>query len=109
MPDGCFEWYQTFGFDGIVIGVVAYADNICLQNRNRKMMFRKHLILSLFESDSKTHACGLNHTLDSVSEMLDFLIDNVYAKFGDRIFRQEVGITIGTDCAPLPAGLVFWA
>ena len=41
--------------------------------------------------------------------MLDFLIDNIYVKFGDMTFRQEVGIPMGTNCVPLFADLFLFA
>ena len=33
--------------------------------------------------------------------MLEFLIDNIFVIFGGRVFQQTVGISIGTNCAPL--------
>ena len=30
-----------------------------------------------------------------------FHLDNIYVRFGDKIFRQTVGIPMGTNCAPL--------
>jgi hypothetical protein len=41
--------------------------------------------------------------------MLEFLIDNIFAIFGGRVFQQTVGIPMGTQCAPLFADLfVYW-
>ena len=41
--------------------------------------------------------------------MLKFLIDNIIVKFGRRVFQQTVGITMGTNCAPLLADLfLYW-
>jgi hypothetical protein len=37
--------------------------------------------------------------------MLEFLIDNIFAMFGGRIFQQTVGIPMGTNCVPLLAEL----
>ena len=36
-----------------------------------------------------------------VSEAVTFLIDNIYIRFGSKIYRQIVGIPMGTNCAPL--------
>ena len=33
--------------------------------------------------------------------MLEFLIDNVFVIFGERVFQQTVGIPMGTNGAPL--------
>ena len=37
--------------------------------------------------------------------MTDFLADNIFVKFGGFLFRQVIGIPIGTNCAPLLADL----
>ena len=31
---------------------------------------------------------------------MEYLIDNVYIKVGNKVYRQTVGIPMGTDCAP---------
>ncbi len=38
-------------------------------------------------------------------DAFEFLIDNIYIKFGDDIFQQTLGIPMGTDCAPVVADL----
>ena len=40
--------------------------------------------------------------------MLEFLIDNIYIRVGNRVFRQIVGIPMGTDCAPLLANMFLF-
>ena len=42
-------------------------------------------------------------------ELFEFLIDNIYIQFGDRIFRQIIGIPMGTNCAPLLANLYLFS
>jgi hypothetical protein len=34
-----------------------------------------------------------------ISDTLDYLIDNTFVSIGDRIFRQIIGIPMGTNCA----------
>jgi len=41
---------------------------------------------------------------DSIN-MLEFLIDNIFAMFGGRVFQQTVGIPMGTNCAPFLSDL----
>ena len=36
---------------------------------------------------------------------IDFLIDNIYVPFGGSVFRQVIGILMGTNSAPLLADL----
>ncbi len=37
-----------------------------------------------------------------------YLIDNIYVKFGDNLYRQTLGIPIGTDCATLLADIYLY-
>ena len=41
-------------------------------------------------------------------EALNFLLDNIYVRFGDKVYRQVVGIPMGTNCAPLIADLFLY-
>ena len=41
--------------------------------------------------------------------LLNWLIDNIYVTFGDKIFRQVIGIPMGTDCAPFLANLFLFS
>lgn len=40
--------------------------------------------------------------------MLEFLVDTLYMKYGDRTFRQEIGIPMDTSCASLLADLFLY-
>ena len=41
-------------------------------------------------------------------EAVNFLIDNIYVRFGKRVNRQVVCIPMGTSCAPLIADLFLY-
>jgi hypothetical protein len=41
--------------------------------------------------------------------MLEFLIDNICAMFGGRVFQQTVEIPMSTNCVPLLADLFFYS
>ena len=41
-------------------------------------------------------------------EALTFLLDNIYIRFGSKLYRQNVGIPMGTNCAPLVADLFLF-
>ena len=43
-----------------------------------------------------------------VCEALTFLLDNIYIRFGSKLYRQIVGIPMGTNCAPLGADLFLF-
>ena len=44
-----------------------------------------------------------------VNRLLNWLIDNIYVKCGDKLFRQKIGIPMGTDCAPFLANLFLYS
>ena len=41
-------------------------------------------------------------------EALTFLLDNIYIRFGSKLYRQIVGIPMDTNCAPLVADLFLF-
>ena len=52
---------------------------------------------SHFTSD---HLNGDNkYTANDICKMTEFLVDNIYVRFGAQLFRQMVGIPMGTNCA----------
>ena len=40
-----------------------------------------------------------------ISDMLDLIVDNAYFSFGDKVYRQTIGIPMGIDPAPQMANL----
>ena len=50
-----------------------------------------------------------NHNLWSCQKVCDalvYLLDNTFIRFGTKLYRQIVGIPMGTNCAPLVADLL---
>ena len=43
-----------------------------------------------------------------VCKALTFLLDNICIRFGSKLYRQIVGIPMGTNCAPLVADLFLF-
>ena len=43
----------------------------------------------------------------NVCDVLSYLLDNIYIRFGTKLYRQIVGIPMGTICAPLVADLLL--
>ena len=41
-------------------------------------------------------------------ELTEYLIDNVYVKAGNNVYRQNIGIPMGTDCAPQLSNLYLF-
>ena len=44
-----------------------------------------------------------------IFNMLEFLIHNIFAMFGERVFQQTVGIPMSTNCVPLLADLFLYS
>ena len=44
----------------------------------------------------------------NVCDALSYLLDNIYIRFGNKLYRQNVGIPMGTNCAPLVADLFLF-
>ena len=49
------------------------------------------------------------YTADNMCKMIEFLIDNIFVQFGGCLFRQVIGISMGTNCAPLLADLFLYS
>ena len=43
-----------------------------------------------------------------VTNALIYLLDNIYIRFGSKLYKQTVGIPMGTNCAPLVADLFLF-
>ena len=82
-----------------------------------------NLIEKTFGRENKMFiACNVRHAFFSNSEVehytmwtcldvcrsLTFLLDNIFVRYGDTIYRQVVGIPMGTNCAPLVADLFLY-
>ena len=58
---------------------------------------------------SKDHHKGYQlWSCQNVCDALSFLLDNIYIRFGTKLYRQIVGIQMGTNCAPLVADLFLF-
>ena len=49
------------------------------------------------------------YTTNDICKMIEFLVDNIYIRFGRQLFRQMIGIPMGTNCAPLLADLFLYS
>ena len=39
---------------------------------------------------------------------LSYLLDNIYIRFGNKLYRKIVGISMGTNCAPRVANFYLF-
>ena len=49
------------------------------------------------------------YTADQICRMVEVLIDNIFVRFGGCLFRQIIGIPMGTNCPPLVADLYLYS
>ena len=56
-------------------------------------------------SDNKEYKL---RSCQNVYGALSYLLDNIYIRFGNTLYRQIVGILMGTNCAPLVADLFLF-
>ena len=59
----------------------------------------------LFQKKTKKYHAG---SCQNVCDALTFLMDNLFIRFCTKLYRQVVGIPMGTNCAPLDANLFLF-
>ena len=62
---------------------------------------------SYFTNDSLNG--GNKYTASDICKMIEFLVVNIYVRFDGQLFRQMVGIPMGTNCAPLLSDLFLYS
>ena len=50
-----------------------------------------------------------NVSPEKLKLMLKVLLDNIYVMYGNVVYKQEIGVPMGTDCAPFLANLYLYA
>ena len=89
---------KTSGFDRVDLqkGIKNYG-SLYLVCNDRKAFFTS--------SDQSWYTLW---SCQNVCDTLSYLLDNIYIRFGTKLYRQIVGIPMGTNCAPLVADLFFF-
>ena len=64
----------------------------------------KNMLFSLLKNIKKYDLWSCQ----KVTDALIYLLDNIYIRFGSRLYRQIVGIQMGTNCVPLVADLFLF-
>ena len=57
---------------------------------------------------SEEHKWYTLWSYQKVCEALIFLLDNIYVRFGTKLYRQILGLPMCTNCAPLVADLFLF-
>ena len=63
---------------------------------------RRFSLVQAIEDNYKLWSC------QNVCDALSYLLDNIYIRFGNKLYRQIVGIPMGINCAPLVADLFLF-
>ena len=80
-----------------------------LTERAFKMIFKNEGTLYLACNDKKAFFTSTDHrgykpwSCHNVCDVLSYLLDNIYIRFGKKLDTLIVGIPMGTNCAPLVA------
>jgi hypothetical protein len=83
---------------------------LCFLKKNDQRRY-KYLVLGRDRSYFVKHHSDSTKIFSEtdIFNMLEFLIDNIFAMFGGRVFQQTVGIPMDTNCASLLADLFLYS
>ena len=80
-----------------------------------RTFYKKEGKLYLACNDKKAFVTSADHyrgyhlwSCQNVCDALSFLLDNIYIRFGTKLYRQIVGIPMGTNFAPLVADMFLF-
>ena len=74
--------------------------------RERKLFLACNALQAFFTDEPMRHYTMW--TCSEVCNALHLLLDNIFVRFGDSVYRQVIGIPMGTNCAPLIADLFLY-
>ena len=69
--------------------------------------FRRIEVLYLAYNEERAFFASKEHkkydlwSCQKVTSALIYLLDTIYIRFGSKLYRQNIGISMGTNCAPL--------
>ena len=84
---------------------------LCFMKKNDQRRYKQLVLgrdISYF-ANKKHYDSTKKFSETDIINMLECLIDNIFAMFGGHIFQQTVGIPLGTKCAPLLADLFLYS
>ena len=96
----CF--IQLLGIDSINQLTFKYKNGATRYTHIKVGRNKSYFTSDLLNGDNK-------YTANDICKMIKFLLDNVYVRFGGQLFRQMVGIPMGTNCALLLADLFLYS
>ena len=96
--------YTTLPHNLIKVKLIALIKNTF--TREEKMFLACSADRAFFSNSEVKHYTMW--TCRDVCKALTFHLDNIFVRYGDAIYRQVVGIPMGTNCAPLVADLFLY-
>ena len=76
---------------------------------SKKRLKAKHILSLVYKNNASWTNSPKKHTqhldCNEIIRLMNWLLDNIYVSYGDQLFRQVIGIPMGTDCAPFLANL----
>ena len=100
--------FDTFDFSTLYTSI---PHDILLESLNKLIIEAFRIRGASFISVSYDNVFWSNarHIGIMLTHQPKFLVDNVYISVGNRIYKQTVGIPMGTDCAPMLANLFLFS
>jgi hypothetical protein len=91
--------YTTIPHNKLKSQLFQIIDNCCLNKNgtwiyNFLVIWNQDTYLARHHSDSP-----YKYSEADIKGMLGFLVNNIYVVFRDQVFKQSVGIPMGTNCA----------
>ena len=104
---------STFDF-GQMYTNLHHSDIIRQMDKVLSIAFGKFKYLWIGESVAKWYEPKNSKSFLKVDKftllkLIEFVVRNTYFQFGEEIYKQEIGIPMGTDCAPWVANLTLFA
>ena len=92
----------------ITVGNFAYSVFACLHAGGSSVRLLPVTIRKKRFFFSSDHIGYKLWSCQNVCDDLSYLLDKIYIRFGNKLYRKIVGIPMGTNCAPLVADLLFF-
>ena len=75
--------------------------------RENKQFINVNMKGAYFSLTTKTNCCSFR--VEDMMEILDFILDNIFVRFGRKMYKQVVGIPIGLDSGQDIANLLLYS
>ena len=76
-------------------------------SRENKQFINVNMQRAYFSTTAGKNCCSFRVT--DMQEILEFILDNIYVKFGRKIYKQVIGIPIGLDSGQDIANLLLYS